>query len=190
MAERSSNQDDAMHSDLSMFVKLKEEVDALQVHVMGLDKPWYKQISNLVAVLALLFSFLTTYLSFTREEQIAQQASRIQLRELIQRIIEVPRQSFELVQKYNDQPFVAASFGSMFNQETAVLINQAYEITRGIRIKISSGEFLAVAQALALHGRLTETRELIDKAVSDDSAAVFDKIVAYRLLASIRVLFW
>jgi hypothetical protein len=47
-----------------------------------------------------------------------------------------------------------------------------------------------VAQALALHGRLTETRELIDKAVSDDSAAVFDKIVAYRLLASIRVLFW
>jgi hypothetical protein len=47
----------------AQLAMMKGEIDALQVTVAETTKPWYKQASILIAALALLFSFGTTYYS-------------------------------------------------------------------------------------------------------------------------------
>jgi len=56
-----------MNEDLEQRVDLmKREIDALQIAVTGQSKPWYKNVSTLLSVTALLFSFGTTFVSYHR----------------------------------------------------------------------------------------------------------------------------
>jgi hypothetical protein len=66
---------------------MKQELDALQVEVMKSSGPWYKQVPVLapivIAVLALLFSFATTFVAERRIAREEEHETRVELRELI-----------------------------------------------------------------------------------------------------------
>jgi hypothetical protein len=47
----------------AQLATMKREIDALQITVAESTRPWWKQASILIAALALLFSFGTTYYS-------------------------------------------------------------------------------------------------------------------------------
>jgi hypothetical protein len=134
--------------DGDAFGRLKQEVDALQVHILQLDKPWYQQAPSIVAVLALVFSLITTYLSYDRDRRLDRQADRTELRSLIQRLTALPRENFELVQKYKDEPAAAVQFSGFILNENLILTNQAVDIIRRIPGLVSASEALAVAAAL------------------------------------------
>jgi tetratricopeptide (TPR) repeat protein len=167
-------------SDISI-TKIKEEVDALQVHVMKMDKPWYQDGSSIVAILALVFSLATTYLAFDRESRLDQQADRTELRTLIQRLGALPRENFELLQKYVNNPLYVQLSG-MLNGEALILTNQAIDIMQRIPELVSASERLALAASLIQTGRTNEAQEQTRLAALDPRASALDLVVAYRNL--------
>ena len=100
---------------------IKAEVDALQVHVMGFAKPWYKQASTLIAILAVAFSFGTTFVSYYRTAQLDKHAAQVELRSLMQRIVALPRENFEVLQKHKTHPLEANQMAGFINNENLVL---------------------------------------------------------------------
>src|SRR3954463_15025024 len=66
---------------------MKQEIDALQIEVMKGSSPWYRNIpvvvSMAVAVLAFVFSLVTTVLSDRRIGQEEKHQTRVELRSLI-----------------------------------------------------------------------------------------------------------
>jgi hypothetical protein len=161
---------------------LKQEIDALQVHVLQIDKPWYKQASSIVAVLALTFSLFTTHLSYDRDRRLDQQANRAELRSLIQRLTALPRENFELLQKYKDDAAAAGQFSGFITSESVVLTNQALDIMQRIPDLVSASETLAVAGALVTSGRIADARRLTQRAAQDARASALEIIAAYRNL--------
>ncbi len=73
---------------------IKSEVDALQIAVMKQHAPWYKNIAVIVSIMALLFSFGTTYVSYNRTKTQDIQNSRSELRSLLQRIAVLPKENW------------------------------------------------------------------------------------------------
>jgi hypothetical protein len=84
----------------AQLAMMKGEIDALQVTVAETTKPWYKQASILIAALALLFSFGTTYYSAEQTRKADIHNAKVELRELIQQLTELPQRNVNLNSKY------------------------------------------------------------------------------------------
>lgn len=162
--------------------RLKQEVDALQVHVMSLDKPWFKEPSSIVAALALIFSLVTTALSFARDWRLDQQADRAELRQLIQRLSTLPREELELKQKLIDQPHDMTRFLGIVANEGTMLIGQALDIMERIPKLVGASELTAVAAALVSAGRTAEARALYLQAAEHPRATAREVVPSYRQL--------
>lgn len=80
---------------------LKREVDALQIEILGIKIPWYKNISTILSILALIFSFGTTFVSYSRTKSLDIQSQRVELRGLLQRLAALPRENVEITKKYS-----------------------------------------------------------------------------------------
>ena len=164
---------------------LKAEVDALQVAVMGQRTPWYRNTSTLISVLALLFSFGTTFVSYTRTKAQDIQNARIELRGLLQRLSVLPRDNFELTKKYSDDPGAVSQLSSYLNQENALLARQAAEMALRIpRDYVSATEYYAVAVALQAAYNNERANEFLRLAI-DSSKDFSDKIAALRAHANL-----
>jgi len=137
-------------NDLAESVRvIKREVDALQITVMSQKAPWYKNVPTAISILALLFSFGTTYVSYTRTEAQDIQNTRVELRGLLQRLSYLPRDNFEITKKYPNDPSAIGTLGGFINQENTLLSRQAAELARKLpRNYVSATEYFAVALAL------------------------------------------
>jgi len=128
---------------------LRREVDGLQATVMGGSKPWYRNTSTILSVVALLFSFSTTFVSYNRTRVQDIQNSRAELRGLLQRLSALPKENVEARRKYADDPGALNLVGGFINQENALLARQAAQIARKLPPNTVSGvEYYAVAIAL------------------------------------------
>jgi tetratricopeptide (TPR) repeat protein len=129
---------------------LKNEVDALQVAVMKGQGPWYKQIPIIVAVVALLFSFSTTYVAYKKAEIEEIKNSRIELRGLLQRLSELPIEHLDYSAKYAQDSGRIQSIAGLLTQELSILSEQASEIARKLpRGYISAAEYYGLASGAA-----------------------------------------
>ncbi len=106
-----------------------------------------------------MFSLITAYLSYERDRRLDRQADRAELRSLIQHLTALPRENFELVQKYKDEPGAAVQFSGFILNENLILTNQALGIIRRIPGLVSASEVLAVAAALVESGRNRRRQE-------------------------------
>jgi hypothetical protein len=128
---------------------LKQEVDALQIAFEKQDRPWYRDASTIIAVLALIFSFGTTWVSSRKADAQDVENQRIELRGLLQRLATLPKENLEAVQKYRADPGALGTIGGYINQENAFLSTQAAEIARQLPPgKVSPVEYYAIALAL------------------------------------------
>ncbi len=160
---------------------IKAEVDALQVHVMGVAKPWYKQAATLIATIALVFSFGTTFVSYYRTVQQDKHDAQVELRSLIQRIITLPRENFEVLQKYKAHPLEANKMSGFLNNESLLLSQQAAAIAEQIPELVSGAEYYAIGQGLIASGVVERGVELIEKAARQATTAAA-AVAAYRSL--------
>lgn len=170
------------------FELLKKEVDSLQVVVMSRQAPWYKNVSILISAIALIFSFGTTYVSFQRTKIQDIQNLRVELRGLVQRLTTLPKDNYEIMQKYKEDPSSMNLYSGFITQETALLARQAAEITLKLPPDYVSGtEYYTIAMALQNCYKNEEAAEFFKKAI-DSSDGFSDKIAALRGLAGLQFL--
>jgi tetratricopeptide (TPR) repeat protein len=159
---------------------LRGEVDALQLAAMQKATPWYKNASSLVALLALLFSFGTTLVSYnhTRAQDI--QALRSDLRSLVQRLASLPKENLEIMKKYADDPMSINLVGGYINQENTMLARQAAEIVRRLPAdQVSSTEYQSIALALQNSYDNAGAAALYEKAI-ETAGGLNDEVAALR----------
>jgi hypothetical protein len=149
---------------------INKELAALRTTSAKADRPWYREPSFIIALTALLFSFGTTAVSYIRTNQQDIHDARAELRSLILRLTQLPRESIEYSKKYEKEPLIVGGILGMLNTENALVAKQAANIMSRIPGNISATEYLSVSSALVNSG-LTETAMKLIKlalAVSND----------------------
>jgi hypothetical protein len=131
------------------LVMIHREIDALQVVVAERKTPWYKSVSTILSVTALLFSFGTTYVSNKRIAAQDIQSNHQQLRTVLQRMAALPKENVEVGKKYADDPASLSIIGGLINQENTLLVRQAAELARALPNGVVSPiEYYAIALGL------------------------------------------
>ncbi len=160
-----------------------QEIDALQIEAAKAHRPWYRDATVMVALLALLFSFGTTVVSYYRTTQQDVHDSRAELRTLLQRLNVLPRENLELGSKYDAT--TAVQLSSMINAENSLIVDQAAQIVARISNHVTTTECLMVARALTQAGRHFESDRL-HKQAFDASQTPFDEMAACRSYAQLK----
>src|SRR5438477_6246525 len=139
-----------MNEDLEQRVELmKREIDALQVTVTERSKPWYHNVSVLISIIALLFSFGTTLVSYHRNNIQEIQNARAELRGLLQRMAALPKENVEIGVKYANDPASRNLVSGFINQENTFLVRSAAELAKKLSREWGSAtEYYAIAVAL------------------------------------------
>jgi tetratricopeptide (TPR) repeat protein len=143
-------------------------------------------MATILSVVALLFSFGTTYVSYKRTQSQDVQNARVELRGLLQRLAALPRENFEITKKYERiDPSAVASISSFINQENAFLARQAAEITKKLPTEfVSATEYYAIGVALQNAYNVDGAKESFTKAI-DISTDLSDKVGALRMRANL-----
>jgi hypothetical protein len=163
---------------------LKREVDALQVTLAHQTRPWYKDGSVLVSVLALLFSFGTTVVSYNKSQQDDVRARKAELRELILQLGRAPREIFEMERRFPNDPALIGSFRGFVNQESGIVAQQASQVIWSIPDAVSGDEHQAVASSLDAAGFAEQAAAHL-RAAADRASDLYGLVVASRGLADI-----
>jgi tetratricopeptide (TPR) repeat protein len=176
-----------MNEDLeSRFEMMRREVDALQIAITGQSKPWYKNVSTLLSIIALLFSFGTTYVSDRRIAAQDIQSTRQELRGLLQRLVALPKENVDAKTKYQGDAASGALVSSFINQENSLLARNASELARKLPAKsVSATEYYAIAVALQNSYDLTGAQEFLNYSINA-SPDFNTEIAALRMLAAMR----
>lgn len=145
-------------------------------------------ISIIVSIIALLFSFGTTFVSYKRTKAQDIENLRSELRGLLQRLALLPKDNFELNKKYVDDPEGIRYLSSLINQENALLARQAAQIAKKLpKDLVSATEYYAIGVALQNsynNDGAIEFQQLAVKASNDFN----DEIAALRMHADLLFL--
>jgi len=170
--------------DHERYEILKKEVDSIQIQMGQEHGPWYTKPSNLISVIALLFSFGTTIVSYINSHDEDIRANHREAMALIQRVTRLPSENFELIQKYKDSG-PGQSLSGMINQENILLATQAANLVKKYPDTFSSTEFFAIASALATSNIVDKVPYLfktaIEKAETSNDYNVATRSYAYFL---------
>ena len=127
---------------------LTAQVESLEAQVRSARRPWFREASSLVAVLALLFSFGTTVVSLNRTAQQDQHDKKVELLSLIDRLSGITRDFADARTQYADNPAVFATLSSVLNQQQLLAAEQAANIMAQIPNDVSAAEYSFVASVL------------------------------------------
>ena len=178
------------------------EVDDLQIRAAEFQRPWYRNVQTLVAVLSLVIALAvgltSAYWSKAQTDLMSAQAdlarsqsalaesrlqqqqiedARAELRGLLQELTALTRSSPNL--EGVDNPYLAQYLTTNELAEMALLTNQAYDIAQTIPNFVSSTEYLTIAQRLGQLGDFQKAEAMLVRA--DETATT-----AYELLSATR----
>ena len=148
---------------------MKSEIDGLQIQAGERSKPWYRQASTVIAVIALLFSAATTYYANVRTAEQEVRAARAELGQLIQRLSALPKENMELRASYADNLEVLGALGGSIATETLVLGQQAADVIDRLPDDVSATEYYAVANALMQSGFYPRAQSLTERGLQRDA---------------------
>lgn len=176
---------DKLEELASKMEVMKREIDGLQISAMSAHTPEYRKPSTVISVLALAFSFGTTAVSLHRTSTQDTQASRQELRGLLQRLSAIPREGIEASKRYTADQQTADNLGRLYAQENALLVRQAAEIATHLpKGSVSATEFYTIAIAFQNAYSLEQAKSFLTLAV-DNAEEFNDKIGALRSLANL-----
>ena len=145
----SSDLNTRMDSFSEKLSTVKREVDALQISLSEEMKPWFKQASTIVAVIALIFSFGTTFVSYQRTNQLDINSDRKELREILNRLSTLPIESFNYSIQFANNNSALNTINSFIANEQSYLAQQAAELaTRIPENLITAQEYTNIAHAM------------------------------------------
>jgi tetratricopeptide (TPR) repeat protein len=146
---------------------MKRELDALQIHVMEAAKPpWYKRLAVFVPIAvsfgALAFSFWTDQKAEDRLNRQEAHEARVELRGLIQRLQELPKENFELSQTYANNATALNQLSGFVNTEQQILTLQAAEIIEILEGEVGPVEYYAMAYAFSSFGQPAQALRFLE----------------------------
>ncbi len=166
------------------YENLKKEVDSIKIQLGHDNSSWYANPSILISVIALIFSFGTTIVSYINLHNEDVRANHREAMALIQRITKLPIENFELMQK-NKGSGPGESLSAMINQENIILASQAANLLSRYPDTFSSTEYYAIASALASSNIVDRVPFLfenaIEKAESSNDYSVASRSYAFYL---------
>lgn len=143
--------------------ELRREIGVLRRTLEDTRKHFFEP-SVIISVVALLFSFGTTIVSYWRANQQELHDHRAELRGLIQRIVKMPVEMATYQKTYESEPQTLSQLSGTLNQENTLLANQAAEIIEKIpSTEVGSAEFYSVALALSQAGLENRALNLAEK---------------------------
>ena len=149
------------------------------------NQPWYRNISTVISVTALAFSFGTTFVSYHRTRLQDIQASRAELRGILQRLSAIPREMLEATKKYLGDANAIQGVSQLYNQESTMLSRQASEIVKRLPSGlVSATEYYAIAIAFQNSYNLAAAKEYLQLA-GQKANNLNDEIGAIRSSASL-----
>jgi hypothetical protein len=160
MLDEKSPNEDPIAALQEIVARIDGEVTILKIASAKIERPWLQNPTVIISLLALLFSFGTTIVSYQRSREQDVIASRSELRSLIQRLDQLPVQNIEYYKKYQDDPVSLNQFSSLLNSENALVAKQAADVINRIPDSVGATEYSAVANALiqsSLRARPTES---------------------------------
>ena len=161
------------------------EIDALQIESQKAQHPWYRDMSVLVSIAAVLFSLFTTALSLYNSRQQEIHNNKTELRGLIQRINELNREYADLLIQPDARNQIYHS--SAISAEIVLLADQAYELIENIPGRVSPREYSAVAEAFSLNSYPELAEDMYKKAI-DAAETRMQKVDSLRNYASFLIL--
>jgi tetratricopeptide (TPR) repeat protein len=156
------------------------EIDVLQVQALEKARPWYRDASTMIAIMAFLFSLLTTGFSFYIAGQQRVHERKAELRILLQRINELNGEVTTLTRDFGTE--ASRNRFGIVASELHLLASQANEILDEIPGELSSVEYNTVAYAYKNLNHLDQAEELFREAI-DVSNTLVSATVSYRNLA-------
>jgi tetratricopeptide (TPR) repeat protein len=161
------------------------QVADLQIDTVQVKKPWYRDASILISVAALLFSLISTAFSQRQVNEQRRQGYRAELRSLIQRISEIPRQGMEYTRDFKDAGTLA-NLNGLLQAENAMIARQAREIMDRLPGEVSASEYSLVGLAMTNSNLSDEAIQLFDKAIATAENSN-DKVSALRGKAALLI---
>ena len=128
---------------------LRNKVDSIAEEKQEAKTPWFKNIATVISVIALLFTFGTTVVSYKRTSDQDIHNLKSELRTLLQRLAALPKENLEIYKKYQAEPNTIAVLSGYLNQENLLLLKQADEVVKRLpKDQVSATDYTAVALAL------------------------------------------
>lgn len=178
--------------ELAEEVRLRgREIDELQAN--DRHRPWYRQVTSLVAIGALVVSLLSAVASFqlqtsaeTRAQLRERHQDRSDLRSILQRLLVLPVENQEIYTLY---PAAATELSKTVTSEYALLTGQAAEIIEQLvqagEDDVSASEYNALAVALLrLSGGQEQARTYFERAAKR-ADNLTDEVTAVRGIAGL-----
>jgi tetratricopeptide (TPR) repeat protein len=149
---------------------LSEEVNTLKRQVSLLQRPWFRDLAVVLALLTFIFSVGTTVFSYVQASEQRLHDTRAELRNLVQRLSALPAEYYDLASRYDaSTPEGRVTLGQLnrrYNTELQLLARQAAEVMSRLPAEqISSTEYGAVAVALQLGGLLEQGQQMARQSV-------------------------
>jgi hypothetical protein len=154
--------DDPVARTLSQLADLKAEVGTLRAQSRQSSRPWYREASTVVAVVALMFSIAATVYTAQESARQSDRAARTELGQLIQRLAALPKENADLEARYAQNRAAWVTLSGSMNTENLALAQQAADVIRQVPDQVSATEYLAVASALELSSSYRRSEELVD----------------------------
>jgi tetratricopeptide (TPR) repeat protein len=156
-----------------------DEIDALQIASQKAIRPWYRDISVLVALSAFLFSLLTTAFSYYIANQQQVQSNKTELRSLLQRITSLNSEYDQLLSGGEKSQYSGSRSDAIIT-ELILLSNQADELMERIPPDfLSMIEYYSVANAFVKNLNPERAEAMFLKAI-EASETPREKAIALR----------
>ena len=166
--------EDALHRLKLQFREARAELEAVKERLKE-EKPWYRQMSGTVSVAAFVLSILSGLYSCQRDIDQERQQARASLNTLSQRLLALPKENFELMQKYKGDGSALSTLSPLLNSENITLVNSMKELVAHFPDLVTDNDKFVLASALVNSARVPEAIAIygdLAQTASDPNVAV------------------
>ncbi|MBK8212066.1 MAG: hypothetical protein IPK78_21160 [Rhodospirillales bacterium] len=178
---------DALQSLELRLSETRAELDKL-VEKLGDEKPWYRTISGAISVAAFVLSIISGVYSCQRDIDQERQQARASLNTLSQRLLTLPRENFELAQKYKGDGNAQSTLSSLLNAENITMVNTMKELVARFPDIVTDNDKFVLASSLVNSTRIPEAvsiyNDLAQTASDPNVAVAADRNLGFYFLAN------
>lgn len=158
------------------LVLVRQRVDLLEISSQEKRRPWFRQPSNVVAIVALAVSIASTFYSQVASKQETIRSKKEELRKLVIGLVDL-RQSVMKARASPESEEVQSA-----SRQQGVYLQAAQRLVRQIPGEVSSKEYSVLAEELESAGEFADADDYFQKSVTASSSS-FERAQALRALA-------
>lgn len=162
--------------------------ESLRSDVATAPRPtaWYKDVSSVVSLIALVTSLVASWFSFTQMSARNRAADREELRDIISELGSLPRRQLEAEALCQADPVAVVAVRSSFFAERVVVAGQGAAVAQRIPEDLTAAECYVIGEALTAVGHFDQAKSLLERGRSKAGANIVDELAIIRTLAYLQ----